>query len=91
MKISLLVAGFAALASAAPAWDDWKGRGPKGGSKQFTSFYHVVATPEQVINGTRSTPGEPGAVGYYNFAIDSKSDTICYVSGLTVQQSANIY
>jgi hypothetical protein len=77
MKTSLIVAGLVAIASAAPTWDDWKG---KGDYKKFTSYYHVIATPEQVINGTRPTPGEPGAVGFYNFAIDSKSNTICYVS-----------
>ena len=80
MKTTLLIASLVAFASAAPAWNDWKGPGPEGGPQKFTSFYHVTATPEQVINGTTPTPGEPGAVGHYNFAIDSKSDTICYVS-----------
>ena len=82
----MLVAGLAALASAAPAWDDWKGKGGKGGKGmggykgKFSSYYHVIATPEQVINGTTPTPGQPGAVGFYNFAIDGKANTICYVS-----------
>jgi hypothetical protein len=87
MKTTLIVAGLAALASAAPAWDDWKGgKGGKGGPKKFTSFYHIIATPDQVINGTTPTPGEPGAVGWYNFAIDTKTETICYVSLLTTSE-----
>ena len=80
MKTSLIVVGLAAFASAAPTWGDWYGKAPKDGGKKYTSFYHVIATPDQVVNGTTPAPGEPGAIGYYNFAIDSKSDTICYVS-----------
>ncbi len=49
----------------------------------FTSTYHVVATPDQVINGTTSTPGEPGAIGYYNYGINSDLDVICFVSDPT--------
>jgi len=46
----------------------------------FTSTYQCVATPDQVVNATASTPGEPGAIGYYNFGINSALDVICYVS-----------
>lgn len=59
---------------------------PKAGGKgasfpfYFTSTYAVVATPDQVINGTVSTPGEPGAIGYYNYGINSDLEVLCYVS-----------
>lgn len=47
----------------------------------FTSTYSIVATPEQVVNNVSvSTPGQPGAVGYYNYGINSKDNVICYVS-----------
>lgn len=46
----------------------------------FTSTYKVVATPEQVINATGPTPGEPGAIGYFNYGINSELEVICYVS-----------
>ena len=53
--------------------------GPK--KEYFTSTYSVVATPDQVINTDQMpAPGEPGAVGYYNYGINSKDDVICYVS-----------
>ncbi|KAK4890295.1 hypothetical protein LTR49_028743, partial [Elasticomyces elasticus] len=65
-----------------------KGNGWKGGSlkdikdvlkpARFTSTYQVIATPNQVINGTVPTPGEPGAIGYYNFGINSALDVICF-------------
>jgi hypothetical protein len=48
---------------------------------EFSSTYHVVATPDQVFNTTTpptSTPGEPGAIGYFNYGINAKLDTICY-------------
>lgn len=70
--------------------DEWK-KGEwkdelKGWPKKydFTSTYAVVATPDQVINGTVPTPGQPGAIGFYKFGINSKTDTICYVSFLSV-------
>jgi len=45
----------------------------------FTSTFHAKATPDQIIvaNGT-SVPGQQGAVGYYNFGINSKEEVICY-------------
>lgn len=46
----------------------------------FTSTYAVIATPDQVINGTVPTPGEPGAIGLYNYGINSDLEVICYVS-----------
>lgn len=55
----------------------------KYGYHEFTSHYYVKATPDQVINGTVVTPGEKGARGHYNFAINSKLDVICYKIVLT--------
>ncbi|KAI9754059.1 MAG: CorA metal ion transporter [Chaenotheca gracillima] len=44
----------------------------------FTSTYFVKAVPGDVINGTESTPGEPGAVGYFNYGIVAHEDLICW-------------
>jgi len=47
----------------------------------FTSTYAVVATPDQVVNGTTNpvfTGGLPGSIGYYNFGINSDLDLICW-------------
>jgi len=46
----------------------------------FTSTYAVIATPDQVINGNTSAPGEPGAIGLYDYGINSDLEVICYVS-----------
>ncbi|KAK4914566.1 hypothetical protein LTR49_017259 [Elasticomyces elasticus] len=66
----------------------YKSNGWKGGSlkdvtdilkpARFTSTFQVIATPDQVINGTVPAPGEPGAVGYYNFGINTALDVICF-------------
>jgi hypothetical protein len=45
----------------------------------FTSTYSVVAKGSEVRNGTVSVPGPEDAVGYFNYGINSKEDTICYV------------
>jgi hypothetical protein len=51
----------------------------KGFPIPFTSTYRVKATPEQVVNATNApTGGLPGAVGYYDFGINSDLDIICY-------------
>jgi hypothetical protein len=93
MKSTILatVVAFSSLTFAAPACSkrdpgyggydrhDYPGKGDYK-KDYFTSFYSVVATPDQVVNQQSvSTPGEPGAVGYYNYAINSKEDVICYV------------
>jgi len=63
MKYSYTFLGLAALASA----------------NDFTSIYNVTATPYEVINNAgQSAPGPYGAKGQYNYAINSKTDTICY-------------
>lgn len=82
-SITVLVAAFSSIAAAGPIssrgakWADWAdGDSPF----HFSSVYKVVATPDQVINGTTVTPGEPGAVGYFNYGINAELDVICYVS-----------
>ena len=76
-----VVAALSSVAASTPLasrskWADWKDDSPF----HFTSTYKVVAVPEEVINGTSVTPGEPGAIGYYNYGINSDLDVICYVS-----------
>ncbi|RVX67546.1 hypothetical protein B0A52_08899 [Exophiala mesophila] len=74
-----VVAALSSVAASTPLasrskWADWKDDSPF----HFTSTYKVVAVPEEVINGTSVTPGEPGAIGYYNYGINSDLDVICY-------------
>jgi hypothetical protein len=81
--LSTAALAFSALALATPTpgkWADWKGKCCDS-PFEFTSTYHVIATPQQVFNGTPavSTPGQPGAIGYYNYGINSHLDVICYV------------
>ena len=96
MKTTAVTATCFALASIAAAnpifggkWNAWKD-GKNGNDFKdikdltkpafFTSTYHIVATPDQVINGTTPTPGEQGAIGSYDFGINTALDVICYVS-----------
>ncbi|ESZ93299.1 hypothetical protein SBOR_6337 [Sclerotinia borealis F-4128] len=44
----------------------------------FTSTYNVVALGSEVRNGTVSVPGPSNAIGYFNYGINSREDTICY-------------
>ncbi|KAL8756783.1 MAG: hypothetical protein Q9199_002707 [Rusavskia elegans] len=53
---------------------------------QFTSIFHVLATPDQVVNGTTNpvfTGGLPGAQATYDFGINVDLDLICYNIKLT--------
>jgi len=64
--------------SPVPEWQNWK-KAPRS-PFYFTSTYLVTATPDQVINSTGTpTPGQPGAIGYFNYGINSDLDVICYV------------
>jgi len=64
--------------SPVPEWQNWK-KAPKS-PFHFTSTYLVVATPDQVINSTGTpTLGQAGAIGYFNYGINSDLDVICYV------------
>jgi hypothetical protein len=82
-SIAFIAAAFSSLAAASPIdsrgskWAEWD-----NSPFHFSSVYKVVATPDQVINGTTVTPGEPGAIGYYNYGINSELNVICYVSTL---------
>ncbi|KAI9651616.1 MAG: hypothetical protein M1831_000576 [Alyxoria varia] len=47
----------------------------------FTSTFSIVATPDQVVNGTTDpvfTGGLPGCTGFFNFGLNSELDLICY-------------
>ncbi|KAI1853667.1 hypothetical protein JX265_003999 [Neoarthrinium moseri] len=50
--------------------------------KIFTSTYSVIATPDQVVNGTGAattfTGGLKGSKGFFNYGIIADSNTICY-------------
>ncbi|KAI4250195.1 MAG: hypothetical protein L6R40_000367 [Gallowayella cf. fulva] len=52
----------------------------------FTSTYHILATPDQVVNGTTNpvlTGGLPGCQATYDFGINAALDLICYSIKLT--------
>lgn len=52
----------------------------------FTSTYHILATPDQVVNGTTNpifTGGLPGSSATYDFGIDVELELICYSIKLT--------
>ena len=84
------IATLAVLAASALALPEpqrhGKGKGKVCGKdkKEFTSTYSVVATPDQVVNATADgegfyyTGGLPGAIGYYDFGINSKKNLLCY-------------
>ncbi|KEY69582.1 hypothetical protein S7711_06211 [Stachybotrys chartarum IBT 7711] len=76
MKASILaVAAFAASVIATPVHKDKNPKSPF----VFTSTYSIVATPDQVVNPENQfTGGLEGAIGYYNFGINSYENTICY-------------
>lgn len=76
MKASILaVAAFAASVIATPVHKDKNPKSPF----VFTSTYSIVATPDQVVNPQNQfTGGLAGAIGYYNFGINSYENTICY-------------
>jgi hypothetical protein len=49
------------------------------GPFDFTSTYNLVATPDRVRNAeSAEAPGEAGAIGYYNYGINSELDVICW-------------
>lgn len=51
------------------------------GPFHFTSTFNLVATPDLVVDADSvAAPGESGAIGYYNYGINSELDIICYVS-----------
>ncbi|KAL8626998.1 hypothetical protein Q9189_007293 [Teloschistes chrysophthalmus] len=47
----------------------------------FSSTYHILATPSEVVNGTTNpvfTGGLPGCSATYDFGINAERDFICY-------------
>ncbi|KAF9877067.1 hypothetical protein CkaCkLH20_05333 [Colletotrichum karsti] len=94
MKFSLAPVVLAAAVAATPirlienvthliGWhkkgsDNKQGWGSSG-PFHFTSTYHVVATPDQVVdNNNTATGGLAGAIGYFSYGINSWEDVICY-------------
>lgn len=85
MKSTTIISIFAAVAAAIPAGivhqqaavvPQHAGLGPFS----FTSTYNLIATPDRVINADNEVaPGESGAIGHYNYGINSELDIICYV------------
>ncbi|WPG98167.1 Hypothetical protein R9X50_00095300 [Acrodontium crateriforme] len=45
---------------------------------EFTSTYHVVATPDQVVNGTTQTGGLTGVKGFYELYLNSDDNLMCH-------------
>jgi len=92
MKTSIIaISLLSALAAALPEahgdgqgkWSGGWGRGGKGkdcpkGPIPYTSTFSLVATPDQVVNGTTPTGGQKGAIGYYDFGLNSEYNLICY-------------
>jgi hypothetical protein len=75
--LRLAAAGPVSVVHAAAVTPQDAGLGPFS----FTSTYNLVATPEGVVNAENApAPGEAGAMGFYNYGINSELDIICYVS-----------
>ncbi|KAF8458582.1 hypothetical protein BDZ91DRAFT_497710 [Kalaharituber pfeilii] len=46
---------------------------------EFTSTYTIFAQPENVVNANNTqVVGEPGAVGFFHYGINSHENVICY-------------
>lgn len=82
MKSFALVSVLGGLAAAGPVTrrQAVSGQPIPFGPFTFTSTFNMVATPEQVIGANGPAPGETGAMGLYNYGINSELDIICYVS-----------
>ena len=86
MKSRSIVSGLLGLAAATPVPVTHQpaaiaphdgGLGPFS----FTSTFNMMATPDQVVDmDSAPAPGEAGAMGFYNYGINSELDIICYVS-----------
>ncbi|KAF3939739.1 hypothetical protein ABW19_dt0208366 [Dactylella cylindrospora] len=57
---------------------DWQWKSPFF----FTSVFHVVATGAEVVSGSgaesKPAPGPADAIGFFNYGINSITDTICW-------------
>ncbi|KAL8964120.1 MAG: hypothetical protein Q9183_004684 [Haloplaca sp. 2 TL-2023] len=49
----------------------------------FTSTYHIEATPDQVVNGTTPTGGLKGCHGIYDIGLISDINAICFSIKIT--------
>jgi hypothetical protein len=75
MKFSLPIIALVTCAAATPTHTKYKAAKPF----YFTSTYSVFATPDQVVNATNAfTGGLAGALGYFNYGINSYENVICY-------------
>ncbi|VXC00154.1 conserved exported hypothetical protein [Pseudoclavibacter sp. 8L] len=80
LALGATAAAAIALVAAAPATAETEVAEPDS----FTSAYTVMATPDAVINNDGDvTPGEPGAMGQFDFRINSDLNIICYDITLT--------
>lgn len=98
----LLLAASMAAASPAPAPGGWGDHIKEIIHKKlgkdthrpdhFTSAYFARATPDQVVNTMNvATPGQPGALGRFNFYVNSNQDKICVRSHRIPSDSAAVY
>ncbi|WP_150307420.1 CHRD domain-containing protein [Planctomonas psychrotolerans] len=81
---TLTVGGATAAAftlfAAAPASAETQVQEPE----TFTSAFTVMASPDEVVNSDGVlTPGQPGAMGQFDFRINSDEEIICYDITLT--------
>jgi hypothetical protein len=91
MKYSVAATILAAASLVAAAPGGWDKKNQKIDYKKeykgdwspidFTSTYHILATPDQVVsNVSAPSPGQPGAKGSFNYGIIADLNVICYVS-----------
>lgn len=80
---SLAIFGLASAGAIPPVHHAASVAAPQDGGLgpfTFTSTYNLIATPDRVVDAeSASAPGEDGAMGFYNYGINSELDIICYV------------
>jgi hypothetical protein len=95
-SVAATILAAATLVAAAPGgWDKKDYKNDRNDDKkdykgdwspiEFTSTYHVLATPDQVVsNVSLPAPGEKGAKGSFNYGIIADLNIICYVGLLLI-------
>lgn len=85
MKASICALGLLAVAQSAVVPNDGAGLVARHDDKQktspfiFTSTFHVVATPDKVVDSQNNyTGGLQGSSGIFRFGINSNENVICY-------------
>jgi hypothetical protein len=91
MRYSITILGLAAVASARlTSIFNITGMSTPSLKDHVANMKCQLATPEQVVNNSNvPTPGQPGAVGQFNYALYSDSETICY--DITLRGVAGTY